>query len=195
MANRVLVGNHPSFGYGLFVSKPTKNVLGSTHNDFAFKSNITDTQGDVVSANGKVFKVVDVQQHNVTFTANEKVKFVNHDYNRSLFSDGTTDRCPLVLVQTTVRGDTSIQNAMGFLFYSSSTSGRKTNQGFRYRHFPYYTTTQGRIQINIQAEGRAVYASGTENHYNMTGLSQGDWPGSDTSQRTIYVALCDLELR
>ena len=29
MANRVLAGNHPNYGYGLFVSKPGENVLSN----------------------------------------------------------------------------------------------------------------------------------------------------------------------
>ena len=38
MANRVLLGNHDSLGYGLFVSKPSSNVLSATGNDLVFDS-------------------------------------------------------------------------------------------------------------------------------------------------------------
>ena len=40
MANRVLLGNHDSLGYGLFVSKPTKNVLSVTGNDLIYDSTV-----------------------------------------------------------------------------------------------------------------------------------------------------------
>jgi len=196
MANRVLLGKHAGLSkWGLWVSKPGQDVTGTTHNNFAFRSDIADTTIGIDSQEGKTLVVKDHATYNVTFGATDRVLFVYHYYNRSLFSDGSTDRCPLVLIQTSVRGDHNTQNAVGFTYYTTSIGEYRTSQGFRYRHFPYYDTTQGRIQINIQAEARAVYASGTEAHYNMTGLSAGDWPGSDTSQRSIYVALCDLELR
>ena len=196
MANRVLLGKHAGLNdWGLWVSRPGQDVTGTTHNNFAFRTDISDGLGNVTSAEGKTFTVKDHVIKNVTFGANEKVKFVTHDYNRSLFSDGSTDRCPLVLVSTTVRGDYNTQNAVGFMYYTHNGGKYRTSQGFRYRHFPFYTTTQGRVQINVQAEARAVYASGTEAHYNMTGLSEADWPGTDTSQRSVYIALCDLELR
>ena len=41
MANRVLAGTHNSLGYGLFVSKPGKNVLSATGNDLIFDSTVT----------------------------------------------------------------------------------------------------------------------------------------------------------
>lgn len=58
MANRVCLGNHPNFGYGLFISKPSKNVLTNLpdrdlifdsrkdYNSFlAFKARITLNAG------------------------------------------------------------------------------------------------------------------------------------------------------
>jgi len=197
MANRVLIGKHASFGYGLFVSKPTKDVTGSTHDDFAFRSDLTDSGGYVTSANGKVFRVVDQQSDTITFGSSTFVVAANFYYNRSLFTSGGTDRCPLVLVSSSVRGDHTVQNTMGFNYYRTNTVGQtyRTSQGIRYRHYPYWSTTQGRVQVNVQAEARGVYASGTEAHYNMTGLSEADWPGTDTSTRTVYMTLCDLELR
>ena len=41
MANRVLVGEHDSLGYGLFVSKPGSNVVSATGNDLIFDSTVT----------------------------------------------------------------------------------------------------------------------------------------------------------
>jgi len=38
MANRILMGNHASKGYGFFVSKPGKNVLSATGDDLIFNS-------------------------------------------------------------------------------------------------------------------------------------------------------------
>ena len=83
MANRVLIGKHASFGYGLFVSKPTKDVTGSTHDDFAFRSDLTDSIGSVTSANGKVFRVVDQQSDTITFGSSTFVVAANFYYNRS----------------------------------------------------------------------------------------------------------------
>ena len=40
MANRVLAGAHNSLGYGLFVSKPNKNVLSATGNDLIYDSTV-----------------------------------------------------------------------------------------------------------------------------------------------------------
>ena len=40
MANRVLAGAHNSLGYGLFVSKPDKNVLSATGNDLIYDSTV-----------------------------------------------------------------------------------------------------------------------------------------------------------
>ena len=38
MANRVLAGNHPSYGYGLFVSKPGVNVLTASESNLIYDS-------------------------------------------------------------------------------------------------------------------------------------------------------------
>ena len=38
MANRVLLGNHPNHGYGLYVAPTGGNVLGSDKNSFLFDS-------------------------------------------------------------------------------------------------------------------------------------------------------------
>ncbi len=38
MANRVLIGNHPNHGYGLYVAPTGGNVLGSDKNSFLFDS-------------------------------------------------------------------------------------------------------------------------------------------------------------
>jgi len=38
MANRVLLGNHPNHGYGLYVAPTGGNVLGSDKSDFLFDS-------------------------------------------------------------------------------------------------------------------------------------------------------------
>jgi len=38
MANRILIGNHPNYGYGCFVSKPGVNVQGANIDDFLFAS-------------------------------------------------------------------------------------------------------------------------------------------------------------
>jgi len=195
MANRVLIGYHPwTTKYGMYVTKPGLNVTdnNTANNDFAFRSDIVDNNVHITEAYGKTYTVVDYQTHNVTFSSTEKVKAIYSYYNRSLFNDGSTDRCPLVFVQTTVKNDYTKHNAIGFLYYYHTSGDYRTSQGFRYRHFPYYNTTQGMVRINIQAEARAVYASGTESYYNMSGLSEGDWPGTDTNQRTIYVAVCDL---
>ena len=39
MANRVLLGEHDSLGYGMYVSKPTKDVASATKDDLIFNSN------------------------------------------------------------------------------------------------------------------------------------------------------------
>ena len=64
MANRVLLGNHSSYGYGLFISKPGVNVLGANK-----LTNIFDTQSDVARI-GQVllFQELDVPASGLTFT-------------------------------------------------------------------------------------------------------------------------------
>ena len=39
MANRVLLGEHDSLGYGMYVSKPAKDVTSATKDDLIFNSN------------------------------------------------------------------------------------------------------------------------------------------------------------
>ena len=39
MANRVLLGKHDSLGYGMYVSKPTKDVTSAIKDDLIFNSN------------------------------------------------------------------------------------------------------------------------------------------------------------
>lgn len=58
MANRVLLGNRATGGYGLYVSKSGSNVLDATNANLLFSSVITDSNSDVTSKNGQTFMLI-----------------------------------------------------------------------------------------------------------------------------------------
>ena len=47
MANRVLAGNHPNYGYGLFVSKPGESVLGNMSD----QSGVNNAEDALIASN------------------------------------------------------------------------------------------------------------------------------------------------
>jgi hypothetical protein len=188
MANRILVGRHPALSgnpFGLFVSKPTKNVLGSTGTDFAFRSDLTDSTSGITSLNGQALVV----KHKGSVTApafsssgagQRQKTFQVASWNRSDFNDGTNDRCPLVLLQTTVKTSTTIQNAMGYFFFRNTSADYLTAMGFHFEVFPFKTATTGTIQCNLTAEEFAN--------------ADGSWPGTASGTRTVYYAICSTNI-
>ena len=68
MANRVLLGNHPTYGYGCFISEPTKNVLSSTRSDLIFSTEFEDSNTGIISVDGIGFNIV--QSGTVSRTTN-----------------------------------------------------------------------------------------------------------------------------
>ena len=184
MANRILIGRHPNMSgnpYGLFVSKPTKDVTGTTNSDFLFRSNITESVGTVTSLNGQSLTVkyqgsTDINLESSGANQRQKTSTVV-TWNRSDFNDGTNDRCPLVLVQTSIVDDTTKQNCMGYFWFKNSSTDYLTAQGFHFEVFPYKTTTTGSLYCTVNAE---LYAN-----------SVGAWPGTSTATRKIYYAICD----
>tara|TARA_X000001382_G_scaffold23822_1_gene14786 strand:+ start:1789 stop:2358 length:570 start_codon:yes stop_codon:yes gene_type:complete len=188
MANRILVGRHPALSgnpYGFFVSKPSANVLGSTGTDFAFRSDLTDSTNGITSLNGQAIVV----KHKGSVTApafsdsgagQRQKSFQVTTWNRSDFNDGSNDRCPLVLLQTTVKTSTSTQNAVGYFFFRNSSADYLTAMGFHFEIFPFFTTTTGKIQCHLTAEEHAD--------------SDGDWPGTASGTRTVYYAICSTNI-
>ena len=182
MANRVLLGRHPALSgnpYGLFVSKPTKNVLGTTHDDFAFRSDLSDSVGTVTSTFGQSLHIKHRGEVSISMDSTgsgQYVKSVDITYPRADFNDGTNDRCPLVFVQTSVITDTTIQNAVGFYNWRNTSQDYRTSQGFRFEVFPYPDTSgNGLIRVRVTAEAFAD--------------EDGDWPGTNTGTRKVYYAL------
>jgi hypothetical protein len=62
MANRVLIGEHDSLGYGLFISKPTKDVTSATREDLLFSTADAHSSG--------ILKVMDITVSSGTGSAN-----------------------------------------------------------------------------------------------------------------------------
>ena len=55
MANRVLLGNRSTGGYGLYISKAGSNVLNCDLNDLTFNSNLSDSTSGIVDNNGAMY--------------------------------------------------------------------------------------------------------------------------------------------
>ena len=187
MVDRVLLGRHPALSgnpYGIFVSKPTQDVKGTTLSNFAFVSNLTDSTSGITSLNGQTLTV----KYKGSITANlnssgsgqRQKKFDVVTWNRSDFNDGSVDRCPLVFIQTSVVTDTTVQNCMGYFRYHNTSTDYLTAQGFHFEVFPYFTTTTGKVTCQLTAELRAD--------------SDGTWPGTSTGDRKIYYAVCSTTL-
>ena len=182
--NRILIGRHPALSgnpYGFFVSKPGANVLGSTGTDFAFRSDLTDSTAGITSLNGQAIVVKHKGSVTHALGSTEQQDLIDVvTWNRSDFNDGSNDRCPLVLLQTSIETTTSKQNAMGYFFFKNSSSDYLTAMGFHFEVFPFFTTTTGKITCRITAEKFAD--------------SDGSWPGTDTGNRTIYYAICSTNI-
>ena len=58
MANRVLLGDRSTGGYGLYVSKSGSNVLDATSANLLFSSVITESNNDITSKNGQTFMLI-----------------------------------------------------------------------------------------------------------------------------------------
>ena len=183
MANRVYLGRHPALSgnpYGLFVSKPTKNVLGTTHDDFAFRSDLSDSVGSVTSTFGQSFHIKHRGEVSINLTndgTNSDFRdSVSITYPRADFNDGSNDRCPLVFIQTSVITDTTIQNAVGMYNWKNTSQDFRTSMGFRFVVQPYPDTSgNGLIHVTVFAEAFAD--------------ADGDWPGTNTGTRKVYYAL------
>ena len=55
MANRVLLGNRSTGGYGLYISKAGSNVLNCDLNDLTFNSNLSDSTSGIVDNKGGMY--------------------------------------------------------------------------------------------------------------------------------------------
>lgn len=64
MANRILLGNHGTYGYGLFVSKPGVDVTGASKLTNIFDST-SDRMGQIL-----IFQELDVATTGTTFVFN-----------------------------------------------------------------------------------------------------------------------------
>ena len=106
MANRVLLGNHFTFGYGLFVSKPTADVTGATRSNFLFSSAFSDTNTGIVDVDGIGFNIV--QAGTVARTANNttsdlyaNLRTINNIYFPIQVNSAGTTKPPIVFAQAT----------------------------------------------------------------------------------------------
>ena len=190
MANRVLIGRHPALSgnpYGMWVSKdgsPAANVLGTTDSDFAFRTDLVDTQSNVTSLNGQSlivkYKGATAVNFDATGTGKNYQTVMLKEWDRSDFNDGTLDRCPLCFVQTTVVTDTAIQNAVGYYWFKNTSTDFRVTQGFKWNCFPYYSATKGRLYATMNAEWFC--------HAN------GDDKSTDTGTRYIYWAIASATI-
>jgi hypothetical protein len=72
MSSRVLLGNHSTYGYGLYISKPSVEVTGANRNDFLFSSE--------AASNGQILFTA---YHTISVGIGTKLtrKFLNHGGN------------------------------------------------------------------------------------------------------------------
>ena len=177
MANRVLIGNHATHGYGFYVSKSGADVTGSTVSDLSFTSHITDGTNGITSLNGEMLNIYSRGYTDVTISAGDMWETATVDYARSAFNNGTNDRCPLVLAQMGKdSGSTPSTHWLPcMLRQKNNTNDRRAAQGFRLKVQPYYSADDGRITFTC-FRGSA-----------WDGTTEGD--GSDVTYRVYYVIL------
>ena len=163
MANRVLIGNHATHGYGLYVSKPTEDVTGSTASNLSFSSHFTDSNSGIVSLNGEAFNVYSKGYLDITIDQGDILATGDYTWNRSVFNDGSNDRCPLIFCQVgKTSGSTPATHWIPCVLSQKNQGGdERAGYGYRYTVRPFYTTTTGLLRITVS---RGVTESGTTNN-------------------------------
>ena len=151
MANRILIGNHATHGQGLYVSKPTKDVTGSTVSDLSFSSHFTDSNSGIVSLNGEAFNIHQKGYIDITIEEGDMWKTGAVTWNRSVFNDGSTDRCPLIFCQVGKTSGTSPTTHWipCMLRQKNNSNDERAGWGYRYKVRPYNTSTQGELEITV----------------------------------------------
>jgi len=149
MANRVLIGNHPTHGQGIYVSKSGEDVTGSTVSDLSFTSHITDSTSGITSLNGEMLNIYQRGYTDITIAAGDMWNTATVTYARSAFNDGSNDRCPFILAQMGKASGTSPSTHWMpcMLRQKNSTDDRRAAQGFRYKVRPYKTADNGEIEF------------------------------------------------
>ena len=149
MPNRVLIGNHPNHGQGLYVSKPTENVAGSTVSDLAFTSHITDNTSGIASLNGEAFNIHQKGYTDITIAQGDMWETAAITWNRSVFNDTSTDRCPLIFCQVGKASGTSPATHWipCMLRQKNNRNDERAGWGYRYKVRPYNTSTTGELEI------------------------------------------------
>ena len=162
MANRVLIGDHDTHGQGLYVSKPTKDVTGSTVSDLAFTSHITDSTSGIVSLNGEAFNIYSKGYVDITIDQGDMWNQGAVTWNRSVFNDGSTDRCPLIFCQVGKASGTSPATHWipCMLRQKNNSNDERAGWGYRYKVRPYNTSTTGELEITCF---RGFVEEGTQN--------------------------------
>jgi len=163
MANRVLIGEHDTHGHGLYVSKSGADVTGSTASNLSFSSHFTDSNSGIVSLNGEAFNVYSKGYTDITIDQGDILATGDITWNRSVFNDGSTDRCPLIFCQVgKTSGDTPTTHWLPCILSQKNQGGdERAGYGYRYTVRPYYTTTTGLLRITVS---RGVTESGTTNN-------------------------------
>ena len=106
MANRVLLGNHPTYGYGCFVSEPTRNVLSSTRSDLIFSTEFEDSNTGIISVDGIGFNIVQSgtvsrTTNNTTSDAYTNLRTIDNIYFPKQVNSAGVTKPPIVFAQAT----------------------------------------------------------------------------------------------
>tara|TARA_R100000152_G_C6777439_1_gene207305 strand:- start:1111 stop:1674 length:564 start_codon:yes stop_codon:yes gene_type:complete len=187
MANRILLGKHQTYGYGLYVSKPGTDVTAADNYDnLSFTSTLPGSVGSgLTSLNAECMNVAQRGYIDVTIpSGNWRTQANNILFPRSLFNDGSVDRCPYLLTSVgAVTGNSPATqwNVSWLKVRSSNTQDKRFSyHGYRVQIHPYYFANNGVISFTV---GRnALYSSSTNN------------ASADVTYRCFY-ALLYLTLR
>lgn len=167
MAKRVLIGEHQTYGYGVYVSKPGEDVdAANNYDDLIFRTDLTDNTSGVVSLNGQTAQIAQKGFSDVTISSgNWNASTGNITYTRSYFNDGTVDRAPYILSSVGQVTGSSPATQWATSYYktrsNNSSDKRFSYHGYRLIVKPYLNTTTGSFYFNV---GRnALYDSDTDN--------------------------------
>ena len=163
MANRVLLGNRTTGGYGLYVSKSGEDVTGAATNILSFASHLSDGQGGVTSMNGEMFNIYSKGYTDITIDQGDMWNTGAITWSRSAFNDGSTDRCPLVFCQVGKASGTSPNTHWlpCMLRQKNNSNDERAGWGYRYKVRPYNTSTTGELEITTF---RGATEDGTANN-------------------------------
>jgi len=167
MANRILIGKHQTYGYGMFVSKPNTDVTAANNFDnLMFTSAITDSSTGIVSMNGECLNIAQKGHIDVTIASgNWNATSSDITYSRASFNDGSVDRTPYIISSVgAVTGTTpATQWSTSYLKVRSSSSSDKrfSYQGYRIKVSPFSANTTGSFFFNV---GRNALYNGSNNN-------------------------------